>query len=282
MSAATTATQAEQSVRRAAESPWVERLARLGFVARGVSYVIVGLLALQIAWATHPSGEASKEGALREIAQRPAGRPLLVVLAFGLAGYAVWRASEAAWGKRDEEDDKKRAAKRAGSAGKAILYTAFFASTVRFVLDGPSAGGASGDRQERSTTATVLGAPGGTILVGAVGLALIVGGLYVAYRGITQKFDERLDTSAMGRVTEAVVHGAGTLGLAARGLLVGVAGYLLLRAALDFDPERATGVDGTLRTIAAQPYGQMLLTLTALGLVAYGLYSFAEARYRRL
>ena len=282
MSAATAATQAEQSVRQAAESPWVERLARLGFVARGVSYVIVGLLALQIAWTRHPSGEASKEGALREIAQRPAGRPLLVVLAIGLAGYAVWRASEAAWGKRDEEDDKKRSAKRAGSAGKAILYTAFFASTVRFVLDGPSAGGASGDRQERSATATVLGAPGGTILVGAVGLALIVGGLYLAYRGITQKFDERLDTSAMSRVTEAVVHGAGTLGLAARGLLVGVAGHLLLRAALDFDPERATGVDGTLRTIAAQAYGQMLLTVTALGLVAYGLFSFAEARYRRL
>jgi hypothetical protein len=281
MTVATKARTAERTAKRAADSPWADRLARLGFCARGLVYMIVGAIALQIAFDTGSrDDEASKDGALREIAERPMGGVLLVVLAAGLAGYALWRASEALWGKGDEDDEAKRSAKRAGSAAKAVLYAGFCVSTVRFIANGPQP--SNDGEQEQTLTARVLDWPAGQWLVGGLGIAVIGGGVYLAYRGLAQKFEKRLDTSEMGPVMGATVDVLGTVGMAAKGLVFGVAGFLLIKAALDFDPDEATGVDGTLRTIAQQAYGQVLLTVTALGLIAYGLYSFAEARYRRL
>lgn len=284
MTAGTKATEANHAAQRAANSVWADRLARLGFCARGLVYAIVGVIAMQIALGSgRGAGEdASKDGALREIAERPLGRPLLVVLAVGLGGYAAWRASEAIWGKRDEEDEHKRTAKRMGSAAKAVLYAAFLASTVQFITGGASQGGGGGDEQEETLTARVFELPGGRLIVGGVGLAIIAGGIYVGYRGLAQKFDKRLDSSEMGPTTGRLVDVLGTVGLAARGLVFGVVGFLLVRAAIDYDAEQATGVDGTLKLIARQTYGQVLLTVTAIGIIAYGLYSFAEARYREL
>jgi hypothetical protein len=268
-------------VRQAADSSWADRWARLGFCARGVVYGVIALIAFQVARDGGRGDEASKEGALREIAERPLGGPLLVVLAVGLAGYALWRASEALWGKRDEDDEAKRSAKRLGSAARAVFYGVFCVTTVRFILSGPGAG-SGGDGQEETLVGRVLGWPAGQWIVGVAGLAIIAGAAYIGYRGLTQKFEERLDTSQMGPVTGRTVDVLGTVGLVARSLVFALAGYLLLRAALDFDPDEAAGLDGTLRTIAQQSYGQVLLTVTAVGLAAYGLYSFAEAKYREL
>lgn len=277
------ATTAGRAARRAANSDWVDRLARLGFVSRGVVYAVIGLLALNIAWrGTSGDASASKEGALREIAERSFGRTLLLVLAVGLAGYALWRLSEAAWGKRDEDDEAKRSAKRLLSAGKAGAYLVLLASTLRFVAEGPSAAGGGGDEQEQTMTARVLDWPGGRALAIAVGIGLLGGGLYVVYRAVAQKFDKRLDTSDMGPITGRVVDVAGTCGLIARGLVFALVGFVLVKAALDHEPQEAKGIDGTLKLIAAQTYGTVLLTATALGLIAYGIYSLAEARYRQL
>lgn len=272
----TTATDATQGAR------WVDRLARLGFCARGLVYAVVGVIALQIATGGRsPSGdEASKEGALREIAQRSYGEPLLAVLAVGLGGYALWRSTEALWGKRDETDERKRTVKRLGSAAKALLYGALLLSTLRFITGSAPQGAA--DRQESSATARVLGLSGGRWVVGAVGVCVIAGGVFVAYRGLAQKFDKRLNTAQMGEVEGRVIDVLGIVGMAARGLVFAVAGFLLLWAAIDFDPRHARGLDGTLRVIARQAHGQVLLAVTAVGIMAYGLYSFAEARYRRL
>lgn len=280
-----TAAQAGRVAKRAANSEWVDRLARLGFCARGTVYGIVGVIALQIAQhgASDANGtSASKDGALREIAERPFGRLLLFVLAAGLAGYALWRGTEAVWGKRDEDDERKRTAKRALAAGKAGVYLVVLGSTLRFISKGPAAGGTAGDQQEETLTARVLELPAGQLLVGAIGVGLIVGAAYVIYRGVTQGFEERLDTSEMGRIVGRAVDVTGTIGLAARGFVFGIAGFLLLKAAADYDPEEANGLDGTLKLIARQTYGGVLLMVTAVGLIAYGLYSFAEARYREL
>jgi hypothetical protein len=278
-----TAAAAGRAARHAATSPWVDRVARLGFCARGVVYAVIGLIALQMVTNGATGGaDASKTGALREIAERPFGRALLLVLAVGLAGYASWRLSEAMWGARDEADERKRAAKRLLSAGKASIYLAFLASTLGFVRKGPAASSGGGDGQEQTMTARVLDLPGGQLLVGAVGIGLLAGGGYVVYRGLSQKFEKRLDTSAMGRLTGRIVDVAGTLGLAARGLVFSLAGFVLVKAAADFDPNEANGIDGTLKLIAHQTYGSVLLAIVAVGLVAYGLYSFAEARYREL
>jgi hypothetical protein len=282
MTATTALDGAHQAARRAADSRWADRLARLGFLARGVVYVVIGFIAFEVARDGGRGDEANKNGALREIAERPLGTPLLVVLAVGLAGYALWRGTEAAWGKRDEEDERKRSAKRLASAGRAVFYGAFFVTTVRFVMDGPRAGGGSGEQGQKTMVARVLDLPAGQWIVGAVGVAVMVASAYSAYRGLAQKFEDRLDTSEMGPVAGSAVDVLGTVGLAARGLVFGLASFLLLQAALDVDPQQASGLDGTLKTMARQTYGQVLLVTTSVGLVAYGLYSWAEARYRQL
>lgn len=280
--AMTAAASAGASAKRWADSEWADRLARLGFCARGVVWVVIGLLALQIARRGGSGEEASKDGALREIAERSFGTALLVALAVGLAGYVLWRLSEAIWGKRDETDEAKRSAKRLGSAGKAVVYGVVLTSTLRFIADGPSGGGGGGDQKEQSLTARALDLPAGQVVVGAIGAATVAGGAYLLYRGLSQKFEKRLDTADMGPVTGSIVDVLGTVGLAARGVVVGLLGLLLIKAAVEFDPQEATGLDGTLKLIARQTYGQVLLTLTAAGVIAYGLYSFAEARYRQL
>jgi hypothetical protein len=282
MSATSTIDRVERSARRASDSPWVDRWARIGFFARGVVYIVIGLIALNVARDGGRGDQASKEGALREIAERPFGGALLVVLAVGVAGYAMWRASEAGWGKRDEDDEKKRTLKRIGSGAKAIFYGVFCFTIIKFILGGPSQGSGGGDQQEKTFVTRALELPGGQWLVAGAGVAIIGGAIYTGHRGLSQKFDERLDTSEMGPVMDATVGVLGTIGMVARSLVLALAGYLLIRAAIDYDPNEAHGLDGTLKTLAQATFGQVILTLTAVGLICYGLYSWAEARYREL
>ena len=273
----------QDAAEEAANSDGAEWWARAGFVARGFVYLIVGVIALQIAWADRPDTEASKDGALRAIAERPFAGVLLTVLAVALAGYALWRFSEALWGKRDESDEHKRTLKRLGSGAKGLIYVGFLLSTVRFIGGGPDSGGDGGGQEaEESWTATVLGLPGGRLWVGAAALVLLGVAGWIAYRGVAQKYEKRLDTSEMGPLAGRVVDVVGVVGLTARGAIFGFAGYLLLRAALEYDPDEAAGVDGTLRELAEQPFGQAILTVLGVGIACYGLYSWAEARYRDL
>lgn len=275
----------EAKARQWATSEWAQRLARLGFAARGIVYLVVGLLTLQIAREGAGSEEeASKDGAIKEIASRSFGTTLLWVLAVGLVGYVLWRLSEALWGKRDEQDDKKRTAKRLGSAAKGLLYTGFLLSIVRFLLgDSSSEGGGGGSsEQESSATARVLELPAGQLIVAAIGAAIVGGGGYLLYRGIAQKFEKHLDESQMSPAVGWLVGVVGTIGMAARGLVFALVGLLVIKAAKDFDPEEARGLDGTLHLIAQRTYGQVLLGLAAFGVMCFGLYSLAEARYRDL
>jgi hypothetical protein len=249
--------------------------------ARGLVYGVVGLIALEVAWG-HPAGDrASKDGAIAAVAERPLGRLLLLVLAAGFGGYVIWRTCEALWGTPDEDDDKGPtvAVKRATSAGKAMVYVALIATTVRVIASGPSST-SSDDDQPKHLTARALDLPGGRLLVIAAGVLLLVGGAYFVVRGVAQRFEDRLDTSEMGRWTGRFVDLVGTLGMAARGSIVGLLGLLVLKAAIDRDPSKAAGVDEALRRLAQAPYGQALLTVVAIGIVAFGCYSFAEARFR--
>jgi len=271
---------ASGTAERAADSRWAKGLARAGFVARGAIYVIVGVLAVQVATGDNRAQEADKRGALQAIADKPFGEVLLVLLAFGLAGYALWRFSDAIWGKRDEDDEKKRTAKRLASAAKGALYGTFCVTTVALIAGRGSGGG--GEQQPKTWTARVMGWPSGRLLVGVAGAVVIVGGCYLVYRGVTRKFEKQLDESHMGEATRRIAPVLGLVGIAARGAVVALAGLLLVKAAVDFNPEEARGMDGTLRTIAAQPYGQVLLVIAAVGLGFFGLYSFVEARHRKL
>ena len=268
----------QDALERAARSTWLERLARAGLVARGLLYGVVAILALNVAQG-HREARADKQGALQIVVRQPLGRVLVLLVAVGFAGYAVWRLVEAAVGPADERDRRKANAKRVGYAARGVLYAFFAGSAVKLFIwsHKPANGNAEAD-----WTARVLDWPGGTWLVQAVGLGIVAGGLYIGWRGVSGKFRKRLKSLEMGAAVRHWVRAIGTVGMVARMLVTVMIGILLITAARQHDPEQAVGIDGALKRLADRSFGPLLLTAVAVGLAAYGLYSLAEARYRRV
>jgi len=271
-------TRAETVGRRAADSRPMEVAARLGFVARGAIYILVGVIALQIA--AGRGGQADRGGALAQIAARSYGTVVLWVLAVGFGGMALWRLSEAAFGATGPDGHK--AGQRLKSLARGVLYTAFCVSTVAFVVGASSRATANSNKQSRTLTARVMTHTGGRLLVGLAGIVIIGVGLYLAYRAWKKKFLRRMDLAGTRPSTRAAVEKLGVFGGIARGAVAVLAGVFLLVAAIRFQPSKAEGIDGTLRAFAHTPLGPYLLVLVALGLVAFGLFSWCEARWRRV
>ncbi len=266
--------------RRAGNSEWLDRVARIGFAARGVLYLTVAFLAASIA-VGRAGQTADKQGAVKALSDTHLGVALLVVIVVGFVGLGLWQATEALWGKRQEHNDAKRAGKRGRCAARAVLYVVLAGTAASVLLSGGEAKG-GGDQKEHTWTARVLDVSGGRLLIGLAGLAVVGAGVFLVASGVRRKFEKHLDTGAMPTGLCKVARVGGLLGYTARGVVAALAGLLLVKAALDYDPQEAKGVDGTLRTIADQPYGKALLLLAAAGLAAFGLFSFVEARYRRL
>ena len=269
----------QHALERAARSTWLERMARAGLVARGLLYVVVAILAIRVAQG-HSEVQPDKQGALQAVVRQPLGRFLILLLAVGFAGYALWRFVEAAVGPTDEDDPRKANFKRIGYAARGGLYTFFFFGAVRLFIwsNRPP----TDENAEVDWTARVLDWPAGAWLVTAVGLGVLGAGLYVGWRGLSGKFRKRLKPLEMSAVERRWVRGLGTVGMVARMLVTMVIGGLLVVAARQHDPAQAVGIDGALKRLADRSYGPVLLTVVAFGLAAYGLYSFAEARYRRV
>jgi hypothetical protein len=270
---------AQDALAEAAGSTWLQRLARAGLAARGLLYVVVAVLALQVARGHHET-RADKQGALQTVVHQPFGRLLVLLLAVGFGGYAIWRFVEAAVGPHDEHDARKAAVKRVGYALRGALYAFFSASAVKLFIWANKTG--SGQQAQADWTARVLNWPGGTWLVQAAGLVAIGAGLYVGWRGLSGKFRKRLKSGEMGRTERLWIRGVGTVGMVARMLVTVLIGVFLIDAARQHDPNQAVGLDGALKRLADRSDGPFLLALVAFGLAAYGLYSFAEARYRRV
>ncbi len=269
---------AEDFLEDAAESTWLERLARAGLAARGLLYIVVAILAAQVARG-HDDTRADKQGALRAVVRQPFGRVLVLALAIGFAGYATWRFVEAGVGPRDEPDGRKAMFKRLGYAARGALYAFFFASAVKLFIWSNTA---TSQQAEADWTARVLNWPGGMWLVTGIGLVLIGSGLYVGWRGLSGKFRKRLKSYEMGASERRWVRAVGTVGMVARMVVWTLIGVFLVAAARQHDPQQAVGIDGALKRLADRSYGPALLVVVAFGLAAYGLYSFAEARYRRV
>jgi hypothetical protein len=262
--------------RRAGQSPWVERLGRVGLVAKGVLYAVVGILAVKVALGGREESP-DRHGALRTIAEQPFGKGLLILLAIGLAGYAAWRLAQAFLDRDNEGEGPKGLAKRAGALAKAGWYGTLCVLTVSTLVGGGSGGG-----NEQETTAGVFERPGGRYFVYAAGLAFLAAAAFNAYRAITCKFNKKLKTHEMGDAEEAAATGVGILGHLARFVVFALVGLFLLRAAWEFDPKEARGLDGALLELSQREYGSMLLGAVAVGLLAYALYCFVQARYRRI
>ena len=267
-----TASQTKSTARRAENSTSVDRLARFGLACRGLVWLIVGMLAFDAAIGGR--AKADRNGALAVIKEQPFGEVLLAVLVAGFLGYAAWRLLQASVGHREEEDDKKRWGKRGASLFRAVLYAGLAVSTLRFLIS------SAGTDKTKPVTARVMAHSGGALLVGLVGAGLVVGGLVMAVRGLKQDFDRKLKPVPGGFRTP--VNVVGTVGLAGRGMVFALIGWFLVDAAISFDPNKAKGLDAALKTLAQEPFGQLLLVIAAVGLLAFGAWSFVEARYRKV
>lgn len=264
----------KRAATKAHNSDAVEWLARLGLVSRGAIWLTVGLLAAQVALGDNE--RADKNGALEAIKYKPLGELLLVVLAVGFLGYASWRLLEGSVGNRDESDDRKRWAKRVVSLFRGGIYLFLAGSTAKFLVSG------GGHDKTKPLTARLMSATGGRTLVLLIGAGLVIGGLAMAFRGLRQKFEDLVDEGKMPAMLPAVTRVVATVGLAVRGLVFALIGWFLIDAAVRFEPDKAKGLDASLKTVAHQPFGRVALFAGAVGLLAFALWSWIEARYRKL
>lgn len=242
-------------------------------------YALVGVLALKVALLGRGS-TPDRESALRTIVDEPFGRYLLGAIAVGLAGYALWQLVRAVLGGNLEGGEDESVWKRIGYAARGVLYGALFVSTTMIVFGADEGGGDK--RKEDKATAYVLDLPAGTLLVGAVGLGFLAAAAFNLYRGVTRKFREKLKLRELSEAEDKAYTVVGVVGFVARAVVFGLIGVFLIRAAYQYDPKEAVGLDGALAELAQASYGPVLLGLTAAGLFAFGLYSFVEARYREV
>lgn len=259
---------------RARNSRAMRALARGGYVASGVLHVLIAWLAIQLAFG-HLTSQADEKGALRAIAQMPAGEVLLWAIAIGFAALALWQLATAVVGVHGAAPENQTS-ERVKSAAKGVLYGALAFTTIRYTS---GAGGDSGG--EESLTARVLAMPGGQWLVGLAGAVIVGVGVYHVVKGARKKFLRDLETTGGGAVGPVVVR-LGQAGYIAKGIALGIVGGLIVAAAVTSDAERAGGLDEALRTVRDQPFGPALLFVVGLGIAAYGVYSFARARFARL
>jgi hypothetical protein len=262
--------------RSATSSHGLEMLARLGFTARGVVYILIGVLAISIARGK-AAPEADRTGALQAIAGESYGRLVLCLLVIGFAAMALWRFAQALYGAHGRSAHS--GAERALAFGRGVLYTVFFVGTLKFVLDRQLP--ASTNQQSHDFTVQAMAHTGGRLLVGVVGGVIVLAGLYLVKTGVTRSFSKDLNLSGAGRRTRETVEMLGVVGNLARGLVFGMIGVFLIDAAVRYDASKAKGIDATLRSFAHTPLGPWLLVAVAVGFVLFGGYSLCEARWHR-
>lgn len=266
--------EARASLHRAAERPWYQAAARAGWVARGLLFVVTAVLALQLAVGQRGE-ETNQQGAMEELAHKPLGTVLLLVLAVGLLAYAAWRTVEVVVNRSQDAGWTARV-KHLAHAG-AYLALGVMAMTTLFSSGGQAAGG-----QQQGLTARVLSWPGGTLLVAAVGVAVVVTGAGIAWHVLRGEHREELELSDLSDRQRRAVDALALAGNLGRGLVFGLVGWFVINAAVRHDPEQANGLDAALKELQGQPYGSWLLGLVVLGLATYGAFCLASARCHRI
>jgi hypothetical protein len=279
MSAQGTAPSTMGAAHEAGEGDALEHLARIGLVAYGVVHLLVAWLAVQLAWFDGGGQSADQSGALSTVAESPVGKPLLWLIAVGLIALAAWQAAEVLrWRSGWSASGKARtkALRKSGTAlVKAAIYIALAVLAIRFA----TGNGQSSSQSQQETTAGVLGWPGGQFIVGAAGLILVGTGVWHVIKGLRKTFLKQIDTSEASPKALRLVTRLGQVGFPGKGIALALVGGLLIYAAITFDPSKAQGLDGALRTVLELPYGPILLTLVAIGIAAFGAFLFVRARY---
>jgi hypothetical protein len=258
--------------REATQSRQMAWVARAGVAAHGAVYLLLGIVALLVAF--DESGQnVDQRGAFKELASTPPGLVLLAALTAGCAAYTLWLVSQAVFGTADE-GDKRLPRVQSAMAGAGYLLLTVSAATVLFGSRTSQAG------TQEALTARVMAVPGGVVLVMLAGLFVLGLGAFMVYQAVTAEFMRHF--RPMPRALEPVVRQLGRVGSLGRGVVIGLAGGLVVSAALTFDPAKARGIDLAFRETLQQPYGRPLAVAAAAALLAFGLYGIAEAVYRRV
>jgi len=255
-------------------SETLDRGIRAGLVAYGVVHLIIAALGVQLAFTGDDGGSASNSGALAQLAETGTGQAVLWVMALGFAALVIWQALEAVVGDRQSEG-REQVAHRGSAAGRAVLYAVLAVGAAT-----RAAGGGSSDRSSTdSLTARLMSAPGGVLLVGAVGLGVIAVAAVLVHRGWTEKFTKHLDAAAASGERRRPILVLGKAGYIAKGVALATIGFLFLVAAVQHQPKESGGLDVALHELLRQPFGAVLAGAVALGLGCFGLYCFAWARH---
>ncbi|MDQ0219616.1 DUF1206 domain-containing protein [Peribacillus cavernae] len=258
--------------------PWVLRFARFGHMAKGVVYLVIGLLALQSAFGLGGKLISSK-GALYVIAQQPFGLLLLIILAAGLSGYACWQIVMALFDPENKGSDLKGIVARIGYVVIAGIYTGTCYSAIKILFH---ARVDTSNEHYQTLSAKMLAQPFGQTAIGLLGAVILIVGIIQVSKALSGRFQKKFKKNEMTRKEWKWSGHIGKVGISARGLVFSIIGIFLIRTAIQADPDETKGLDGALAEVAQQPFGPVLLTIVSMGLIAYGVYMFAEARYKRL
>jgi hypothetical protein len=262
--------------RRTAHSGVLEALTRIGFVGYGLLHLAIAWLALQVA--VHHSGTtADQTGAFQLLDKQPAGHALLIVIAVGLGAMALWQLLLAAVG-HTAYTGRRRTLERIASLARVVVYAFLLWTDVR-VLQGTATNGSS---SQEHATAGILAHPAGQWLVALGGVVVFAIGVGMAIYGAKRSFESKLNLASARRPIRMTVVRLGQVGYIAKGVAFAVVGALLFDAAISDQAARSRGLDGAIRTLAGQPFGTALLVIIAIGFIAFGVYCFAQSRYRKI
>ncbi|WP_062301785.1 DUF1206 domain-containing protein [Demequina subtropica] len=245
-----------------------ERAARAGYAVSGLLHVALGAVIVRIGIGA--GGEADQSRLLASVGDGALGRVLLVAAGAALLALAAWQAADAV--RTSEARDRVKA------AGKAAVYLALAATAVSIALGSAAQ---DQDSQAHGIAGTLMGAPAGRILVGAVGLGIVAAGAFHVVKGVTRRFEEEL-RSPTRREVGLGIRWLGTVGYVAKGLALGVVGALFTFAAIAADPDKAEGIDGAVERLRDAPGGPAIVIAVGLGFAAYGLFAIARTRYARM
>ncbi|MGI8536972.1 MAG: DUF1206 domain-containing protein [Mycobacteriales bacterium] len=261
----------------AGRSGAARKIVLIGWAAKGVVYLALAYLVLQLAFGSAPQ-QATTNGALQYVAQTAPGAIAIVLLGVGLLAYAVGRVLEVTTLALPSIDAKDKAQ----AAVLALLYVSLALSAFSIVGLVSGSGSSGGTSTEKQGSTLLLGLPGGRVIVAVVGLVVVVAGLYQAYQGVQQVFLGTLRTGEMSGSLRSAAGKIGTVAYVTKGAILVLLGYFLVQSALTYDPSKARGLDAALREVAQRSWGKVVLVLVAVGLLAYALFTFLEARYRKV
>jgi hypothetical protein len=253
-----------------------EWLGTVGWAAKGVLYLLIAVLTFQLALSGGmDADQASKQGAMQSLVDKPFGGALLVTIVIGLFAYAAYRLL--AVFVPTDDDDAKKVAKKIGHLASAVAYAVFAVQGIS-VLMGKNKGG---DTTQKTWSAVLLSSTLGTLLLLAVGIGFIAFGAWQVRRAVKRSFLDKMDCPSGTLLNRQNVGRIGVVGLLARAAVAALLGLFVVIAVIRHDPNEVRGLDGALRSVIDSPGGPAALVVTALGLAAYGVFALVCARCRR-